>query len=207
MQLAEGTDMVIGCVDSSYPTATPTMEQARISAVCGQIPPSPWGRIFRREYLTDDVFDTDRKLIIGEDYFMNMYILFKMKRAPKLLRKSIYNYRRNTASFSHEVKNSIAYEEYFYGKLDALIPVDERPKFLHAVIRLKLNGLVSIAYRTPQEMRKSNYVAQLKKDIHESDYHLNFKEWLLLNLHTSVGLKFYAFCNFACRSLRYRLGL
>ena len=61
--------------------------------VFNYVPGSPWARIFRRKYLSEDVFDLSRNITNKEDVIMNMRVMSKVVGKILYIRDNVYTYR------------------------------------------------------------------------------------------------------------------
>lgn len=183
------------------------LDTCRRAFLYGELSPTPWAKLYKRELLTDDVFDFPREIDGEEDMIMNTRLFFKTQVAPRVLYKRVYNFRRNTASVSHTKKASVAHEEAFYRALYESIPEAERPKYMRQITFLKLNGLFPIAYSHPESLidKQLPYLKQIAADAKTCGYRLSLKEWLLLHSGSKEVLKLTGFGELAMRSLKYRL--
>lgn len=81
--LTDGTDIVSGF--SSVPTkqlsSDASLEECRRALIAGKIEVAPWGKLYRRSLLTDDVFNYQNG-VAGEDMIMNIRLFFKIFTPP-----------------------------------------------------------------------------------------------------------------------------
>lgn len=173
------------------------------------LPPTPWAKLYRRSLLTDDIFDFPREIDGEEDMIMNIRLMFKIKRAPHICFKKVYNFRRNTASVSHTKRASLEHEETFDKVREQSIPSAVINNFMSEILSSRLNGIVSIAYNNPETIVGWNhpYLIRLVNDIKKYKYQLNLQQWLLTHTHVNSLLRFFAFLIMLKSFLRYRLGL
>ncbi|SFG53539.1 glycosyltransferase family 2 protein [Prevotella sp. KH2C16] len=208
--LHENTDIVIGFPDVPNYNKNLSLEECRRNMITAKLlPPSPWGKLYKRKILTDDIFDFPREIDGEEDMIMNIRLLFKINRAPRICFHKVYNFRRNSASVSHTKKASLKHEQAFDMARSMSIPLEKRASYMKEIIWSRINGLTSIAYRTPNEITswKHPYLQQLKSDIKKYNYHPNFQEWCILHIRFSYALKVCAFGIILKNFIRYRLGL
>lgn len=207
--LHEGTDIVVGfsiLPDKRLP-ANINIEGCRHALLAGDLSVTPWAKLYRRVLLTDDMFDFPREIDGEEDMIMNTRLFFKTTKAPHILYKHIYNFRRNALSVSHTKRASIDHEKSFYKALYDSIPSGQRPKFMQQITFLKLNGLFPIAYSQPQSLvdKQQPYLLQIKADASQCGYRFSLKERLLLHSSSKAIIKLTGFAELAKRSLIYRL--
>lgn len=183
------------------------LDSCREAFLNGELSPTPWAKLYKRELLTDDVFDFPREIDGEEDMIMNARLMFKTRVAPRVLYRRVYNFRRNTASVSHTKKASVAHEEVFYRALYDSIPGDECRKYMRQITYLKLNGLFPIAFSNPDSLvdKCQPYLKQIAADSKACGYRLSLKEWLVLHSTSTMMLKLTGFGELAMRSLKYRI--
>ena len=208
--LTEGTDIVIGFPDTPNYNKTLSLEECRRNMITAKLlPPSPWAKLYRRSLLTLEVFDFPREIDGEEDMIMNIRLMFKIKRAPHICFKKVYNFRRNTASVSHTKEASLEHEEAFDKARNQSIPPDVIKNYMSEVLWSRLNGIVRIAYNNPEKIVewRHPYLIQLANDIMKYRYKLNFQQWLLIHIRIKSCLKFIAFIIMLKNFIRYRLRL
>ena len=183
------------------------LDSCRKAFLNGELSPTPWAKLYKRELLTDDVFDFPREIDGEEDMIMNTRLMFKTQMAPRVLYKHVYNFRRNTASVSHTKKASVAHEEAFYRALYDSIPDDNRRMYMRQITFLKLNGLFPIAFNSPESLvdKRQPYLKQIAADAKTCGYRLSPKEWLVLHATSKLMLKLTGFGELVKRSLKYRI--
>lgn len=206
--LTDGTDLVIGFPDEPVNRKPLSFEEFRINSITAKrFPPSPWAKLYRRSLFNDHTFDFPREIDGEEDMIMNIRIMFSLNRAPHIVFKKVYNFRRNTLSVSHTKRASIAHEEAFDQARSASIPADMIKLYMPQIISSKLNGLVGIAYSDPSQLTNCHYVEQIKKEIKQYGYRCNFEERMeLVSCGHPSAAKLVAFLICVSRSIRYRMG-
>lgn len=207
---AEGTDIVIGFLDKPKCFDQLTLEECRKEIIKGSlIPPTPFAKLFRKSILNEDIFNFPREIVMGEDMLMNIRLLFQVNRSPHFVFKKVYNYRRNTASVSHSSVATLAYEKLFDQLRIASISKDVIGNYMHCVIYSRLNGLLGVAYDSPNDIcySRSDYLRQLKTDIKVYHYKCTVREWMILHLRPAILLRSFAFLLKAWYFTIYHLGL
>lgn len=208
--LTESTDIVIGFPDAPNYHRDLTLEECRRNMITSKLlPPSPWGKLYRRELLTEDVFSFPREIDGEEDMIMNIRLMFKVVRAPRICFKKVYNFRRNTASVSHTKRASLEHEMAFDQARARSIPAEHIGDYMHEIIRSKINGLTPIAYQSPQVIAAWNhtYLKQIQDEVTTYGYKPNIREWLILHVKNAGLLKMCCLLIMVKHSLQYRLGL
>lgn len=183
------------------------LDTCRKAFLNGELSPTPWAKLYKRQLLTDKVFDFPREIDGEEDMIMNTRLFFKTSVPPKVLYKHVYNFRRNTASVSHTKRASVSHEEAFYRALYDSIPEGERHKYMRQITFLKLNGLFPIAFSNPESLvdKHQHYLKQIATDAKACGYRSSLKEWLVLHSKSTMVLKLTGFGELAMRSLKYRI--
>lgn len=206
----DGTDMVIGFLDDPVHKEDLTLDECRENAITSKrFPPTPWAKLYRKTILTDDIFEFPRAIDGEEDMIMNIRLMFRIGRAPHLVFKKVYNFRRNPISVSHTKKASLEHEELFHNVRAASMPEWARKKYLKETVFSRLNGLTGVAFSEPQSVcdKSHPFLRQLKDDIRQSGYKMNLQEWLLLNVKWKWMYKMVAFLVMVKNFTKYHLGL
>lgn len=208
--LSEGTDLVIGFPDIPNYRYELTLEECRKNIITAKLlPPSPWGKLYRKGLLTEDVFDFPREIDGEEDMIMNVRLMFKIKRVPHICFKKVYNFRRNPTSVSHTKRGSLDHEQTFDSVREKSIPANLINNYMNEIIWSRLNGISNIAYHQPDIITSWShpYLIKLLDDIKEFDYRMNLQEWLLVHIKINWLLKLCGFGVLLKNFLKYRLGL
>ena len=206
----EGTDMVIGFPDTPVHKRELNLEECRKNAITARLfPPTPWAKLYRKELLTDDVFDFPREIDGEEDMIMNIRLMFRINRAPHFVFKKVYNFRRNTISVSHTKKASLEHEDIFDMTREGSIPKEEIGAYMHAILKSRLNGLTGPAFSEPHLLcdKRHPYMNRLRNDINHYGYKMNFQEWMLLNIPYAWMYKAFSYLVMVKNYLRYHLKL
>ena len=208
--LVEDTDIVIGFPGEPNYQRELSLDECRRNMITAKLlPPTPWGKLYRRSLLTDEVFDFPREIDGEEDMIMNIRLMFKITRAPRICFKKVYNFRRNTASVSHTKRSSLEHEEAFDSARAASIPSNMIINYMSEILWSRLNGIVAVAYHDPIRIVnwKHPYLECLNEDIKQHHYKLNLQQWLLVHVRVKFLLKLTAFAIMVKNSIRYRLRL
>lgn len=206
------TDFVVGhhnMVPFSNPSQI-SLEKWREYCCAGVfLAPGPCGKLIRKSLFTEWVLDIPRDIIKGEDMLMNIRLSFNMTTPPVEVHKKVYNYRRNTASVSHTNRETLEYEVLFDKIREQSIPKKELPRYIKSIIWSRLNGLIGPARYKPELLcdKQHPYMRRLKEDIKTYGYHMNFQEWMLLNIRWPWLYKAFSFIIILKNFLQYRLGL
>lgn len=202
-----GTDLVIGFPDKPINHTPLSFEDFRINSITAKrFPPSPWAKLYRRSIFTEHTFDFPREIDGEEDMIMNIRIMFSLERAPHIVFRKVYNFRRNKLSVSHTKKASVAHEIAFDKSRKNSIPPNLYEHYKPFIIHSKINGLVGIALSSPHELKNCSYVTQIKKEIKQYRYAINLQERLLLCTCGTPIVKYIAFAISVKNFIKYRFG-
>ena len=204
------TELVVGAVDK--PTCffeNFTLKQFREYVISGIISPSMCAKLYKRNIITEYVFDIPKEICYGEDMLFFIRVAFSITAPPRICNSVVYYYRRNEISISHGHKSSLDYEALFDEYRIKSIPKEELTYYMGNVIKNKLNGLIGTAYSSPNQLVKSEhkYINQLKQQILEYHYEPSFKERIILYSKFPFIIRIVAFFSLAMTSMRYRLKL
>lgn len=208
--LTDNTDIVIGFPDTPNYNKELSLDECRRNMITAKLlPPSPWGKLYRRSLLTEEIFNFPREIDGEEDMIMNIRLMFKIERTPRICFKKVYNFRRNTASVSHTKKASLDHEEAFDKARAASIPTYLIGDYMSEILWSRINGIVTIAYNDPGSITawRHPYLIRLANDIKDYNYKLNIQQWLLIHIHKKFLLRFIALTIMLKYFIRYRLGL
>lgn len=207
---SEGTDIVIGFPDRPVHKRSLNLDECRENIITARlIPPTPWAKLYRRDILKDEIFNFPREIDGEEDMIMNIRLFFKVQRAPHLVFKKVYNFRRNTTSVSHTKKATIYHEKIFDKIRAESIPSTEIVKYMKAILNSRINGLTAVAYYSPECVcdRNCEYVRRIKSDLKKYNYRCGFREWMILHLRPAVLLRAFSFLVKVKDFTQYHLGL
>jgi len=209
-EASEDTDIVVGYSEIPQHKRQLSLEECRESIITGQfISSSPWAKLYRRSILHDGIFDFPREIDGEEDMIMNIRLFFLVERAPHLVFKKVYNFRRNMSSVSHTKRFSIEHEDIFDRVRAISIPKDFLPFYMNCIIKSRLNGLFRVASVNPSVICKKEhqYMRRLMHDIELYDYRLTFAELLLLYLKPAFMVKAWGYAVMLKSFVKYHLGI
>lgn len=147
----------------------------------------PYSKIFRREIFTKEVMDIPRKIIVGEDWLMNIRLSFRTSKNVCFLNHVVYNYVRRPSSITNIFRSSINYENEFFKYYVLSIPQKEREKYSYYLISQRLKvyfSFTNFVYKLPIET-KELYLS-LQKDIKNTNYKLPFMGWCLFYVKNPI---------------------
>lgn len=202
------TDLVVGHYDRvsfSPPSQIPLAKWREYC--CEGKHTNPWGKLIRRSLFSKWVLDIPKEIDKGEDLLMNIRLSFNMTKAPVEVHKKVYNYRRNSSSISHTKRSTLEYEVLFDTFRKQSIPEKDLPKYIKHFIRSRLNGLTGPANFNPELLcdKKHPYMQRLKNEIKACGYHMDFQEWMLLNIRWPWLYRAFSFVLKVKNYLRHRL--
>ena len=208
--ISDNTDLVIGYPFEPCKKDLKTLEDFKRAIITAKdIPPTPWGKLFRRTVLNEKIFDFPREIDGEEDMIMNTRLIFSLQRAPKLLLKKVYNHRLLATSVSHTKKASLEHEELFDQCRRDAIPTNEFDNYLGLTIWSRINGLYGVGYSNPNSLcnKEHTFLLKLFDDIKRNNYKLSYYDKIFLSSKNPKVIKTLAFFELTKRSLTYRLGL
>lgn len=208
--LTDNTDIVIGFPETPCHKKQLTLTKCRQFLISGKrVPPTPWAKLYRRNILSDDVFDFPREIDGEEDMIMNIRLFFKIERPPRFIFKKVYNFRRNPISVSHTKVSSIEHEEIFDSVRSLSIPPHLKEAYMPYILHNRINGLVAIAANTPDIIcvKRHPYMKRLMHDIEQYNYHCSPIEWTLLHITSTLLVKFIANLWIISNFIKYHTGL
>lgn len=103
-----------------------------------RLPKELWGKLFKRELLTEDVMTLPRDICMGEDYIWNIRIT-RFIQSVKLIKDNYYRYDdQNPHSAIHRFKKSIPYEKRFWDMLyQSLIGIGKTAPEAHDLLTVQ----------------------------------------------------------------------
>lgn len=116
---------------------TISAKQHRINMILG-IDSGPTAKIYRRNLFTNDVFEIQRSIVMGEDTISNTRIAFKNHKNVISSNYIVYNYRQHEESCMHTFNGCYEYEERFLEQLINSIPNNELYKYQKYIIIRKI---------------------------------------------------------------------
>lgn len=150
----------------------------------------PWGRLFKREVITPNVFDIPREIYYAEDAIMNLRIGFNTEKDVLTTSKALYFYRQQTQGVCNNFKFNLEYEELLRKHFYLSIPqnVFETYKDVYLYRRI----LMWTTFFNNTFLIKEPHTAfrnTLIREIEEYNYKLSFFDEQLLK-HTNPVLRF-----------------
>lgn len=142
----ENTDLVVGFLDEkTVYKENITLKEYRSLLIKQQyIHSGPCAKLFKREYLTSDVFDIPASITRGEDLIMNIRYAFKISHAPSMVNKRIYNYIRRSDSTSFTALSSASFEgdNVYYQQILKSIPQENLNEHLDDLIDFRISTIM-----------------------------------------------------------------
>lgn len=152
----------------------------------GRYPPSIWGKLIRRDVLTEHVFDISREMFVGEDVIMNILLGLQVKKIY-VLTVSLYNYEIHDTSVMCSRKVSLAYDEKYIQIIRKCLG-NRYPEFEQSFLRLQLHTLENlIVCKVKIPYRKEWIYATLKN---ASRLKLSDREWMVVWIRNSFVCRY-----------------
>lgn len=148
----------------------------------GKLPPSIWGRLIKREILSDEVFNISRDLPIGEDVIMNILIGLRVHHSIYVHNKNYYNYEIHDTSVTNGRAVTLAYDETYIEKIREVLG-DRLQDFRASYLRLKLHSLENLIVSRIKIPYQKDWIRSTLQDAKELD--LSCREWMITNIHNS----------------------
>lgn len=185
---AEDVDIVLG---NGYMLSGETrlcipMDDFRHMAVRGDGPIGlPWGSLYRREIMSDYLFDIERDIYMGEDYIFWLRLVFSTTKPVSVVYDKVYDKGPDTTS------STFVWTTEYANKIQSLrenaIPASQHSLYMHDMIGDRLANMTSVALCQPRcNWEKSAFYLNLKRDMSNCNYKLPFKQWLFLSLPLSL---------------------
>lgn len=176
---SEKTDIVVGChYETNEPARYIPIQQWREILVRSDVVfCSPVARLFRRAILPDSVFSLKTAIRTGTDMPMNIKISFLTNKDVHLINKKVYSYYEHADSLSHSAIWTIQKVSDLYTEVICSLPPDSIKEYMPFLIQ---NRLISLKNRyllhtwRGEPIETSPYISQLRQDIQETGYPLNF---------------------------------
>ena len=165
----------------------------------------PWGKLFRRSIISKFAFATPRDIYYGEDAIMNLRIAFCTEKKTKTSKESLYFYRQHNTSICSQFLYSAEYLEKFFYNLKNSIPSEKFNEYALAYIKSRVDLWRSILNNRVRvrEWANTNFHNQLKQEIHDYGYKLNYFDKLLL-YHTNPVFRFFVIATRKAKSFLSR---
>lgn len=178
-KIIEGFDMVISGTSLEGEMNGDTFVSAVLES---KLPPNIWGRLIKKEVLSDDVFNISHDLSIGEDIIMNILIGLNIHHLIYVFNKSYYNYEVHDTSVMKGRVPTLAYEETYIVKIREVLG-NRLHDFSVSYLRLKLHILENlIVCRAKIPYRKSWIRSTLQE---AKSLNLSCRERMVTYVHNS----------------------
>jgi hypothetical protein len=147
---------------------------------------SIWGRLYRKELFDKTSFDVSRKLIVGEDLFMNLRVGLKT-RFVKCISESVYNYYKNPNSITSTRTISLEYEKFYIDEISRALG-DKINEFKEELYNIKLGALdMLIVSRVPVSYSQDWILDLISWSKNKK---LTFRQWCILNVRHNLLCKY-----------------
>lgn len=139
-KITEGFDMVICGTSFEGEMNGDTFVSAILES---KLPVTIWGRLMKKEILSDEVFNISRDLPIGEDVIMNILIGLRIHHSIYLLNRNYYNYEIHDTSVMNGRVPTLTYEETYIAKIREVLG-SRLQDFSKSYLRMKLHVLENL---------------------------------------------------------------
>lgn len=183
-QVNDETDIVFGnggSIALEHRTRIPIQDFRHLTVRSEGTIGVPWGSLYRRIVLSDNLFDIPREIINGEDYLFWVRLVFQTQKAVHVVYKAVYNKGADHTS------NTFVWTADYCQRLHQLrvesIPAEMYDEFADDVI---CDGLVNLFATAVCQSRKvwgsSHFYLQLMHEIKERRYRMGWKKQLFLQI-------------------------
>lgn len=151
--------------------------------LCGKMPVALWGKLYRRNiFQNTGVFDLNRNINIGEDWWSNIKIALLVRNVA-CLSISIYDYCDNPTSVMHINKTSLEYEERYRIAIEEMLGENKNQyeeswyKFQLHLLEKLITQKIKFSYNRPwiQNLFKGKY-----------KYSFSVRERVVYYIHNAV---------------------
>ena len=178
-KITEGFDMVISGASLEGEMDGDTFVSKILE---GKLPPSIWGRLIKREILSDEVFNISRDLPIGEDVIMNILIGLRIHHSIYVHNKNYYNYEIHDTSVMNGRVVTLAYDEAYIEKIRETLG-DRLQDFWVSYLRLKLHCLENLIVSRIKIPYQKDWIRSTLQDAKKLD--LSCRERMVTYVHNS----------------------
>ena len=155
-----------------------------VSAILeGKLPPNIWGRLIKKELLTDKVFNISRDLSVGEDVIMNILIGLRSNHPIYVFNENYYNYELHEMSVMNERVVTLAYDETYIAKIREALG-SRIQNFRTSYLRLKLHSLENLIVCRIKIPYKKDWIRSTLLDAKKID--LSCRERIVTYVHNSL---------------------
>lgn len=182
----DDTDIIIGWLnDYRYEESFLEIQEYRRRNIgrCG-IMVGPPTHTYRRDVVTEDVFDIPRDIVMGEDMLMNIRIAFNTEKPVSITHHNVYKYdiAENTDNTTNRFKTTMDYEHQYHQLRLASIPSEYHQMYMKEMIGLRLYELFRYLDAHPLDRTwvRSAFYYELMNDVNRLGYQTNTANmWLL----------------------------
>ena len=210
-QTDDNTDLVVGFMTPPNEPIKdmPTARLWHKAVLDGTIPPTPWGKLYRRTVLKPHMLDVPRYITNGEDALMNIMYAFAMTKPPRFVYSNVYNYTRNIFSLSHNTKRNLDYEFEYDNLRMRAIPQSFHSEYMSCITKYRINGVLGCMKSDAGTIAKKShpFFKVIREGISQTNYKLSPFEWIALNVKSPYLIKSTGFIRTVYLSLNYRFSL
>lgn len=142
----------------------------------------PWGRMFRRNIITKNVFDVPRDVFYGEDAIMNARIAFNTEKDFAITDKPLYFYRQENNGVCKNFTIDYNYEVMLSKHILTSIPNNKLHEYYNDYVWRRLwlwKGLFNKSIKRPL-WYNTDFHKTLIEDVQKVKHILGHSDWLLL---------------------------
>lgn len=148
-----------------------------------RISSAPWGKLFRKEILTEVVFTVPREIIVAEDMIMNIRIALNTKKHVKIIHQDLYIYKNREDSTFHSHIRTPENEQAIHENKIKTIPKEYKEMAIRKTLTARLLRFREFwGYKySVEDMKKSKFYISLHSDIKKYKFNMPFIDWIIFN--------------------------
>lgn len=147
-----------------------------------EITQAPWAKLFRKELFTNEIFNTPKDIVVGEDLIMNIRLAANCKKTLIYTTDIVYNYRIREDSAIHTFNKPLSYQANLFNIVKSSIPHESFCAIMPIIIKEELQKWSEIYLYSCKKnsLADSEFVNTIKKEIKTYNYKTNVFEWVQL---------------------------
>lgn len=151
--------------------------------LCGKMPVALWGKLYRKNiFQNTGVFDLNRNINIGEDWWSNIKIALLVRNVA-CLSISIYDYCDNPTSVMHINKTSLEYEERYRIAIEEMLG-ENKNKYEESWYKFQLHLLEKLITQKIRFSYNRPWIQNLFKGKYK--YSFSVRERVVYYIHNAV---------------------
>ena len=175
----DDTDIIIGWLnDFRYKEKSLTVEEYRRRNIgrCG-IVVGPPTHTFRRNIISEEVFNIPRDIVFGEDMLMNIRLAFRTEKPVSITHHVVYNYdvSENIGNATNTFKTTMEYEYRYHQLRLESIPAEFHQTYMKEMINVRAYDLFRYVDNHPFDRlwKKTDFFKELMSDIEWEGWMVN----------------------------------